>query len=156
VTDPFVVRRGGSRVADAVIDIKAARPDTAGAVTVSEFLLSAWSQGPVLHVHEDVDEAIYVLAGRLDMQLGEERLFAEVGDFVWMPKGVVHGFSCASDEPLRALALALPAGLERLFRDQAAYLGSIGGDVDPAELDLIGSRHGVRTVGPPLEPRRDG
>jgi mannose-6-phosphate isomerase-like protein (cupin superfamily) len=155
VTDPFVVRRGGSRVADAMIDVKAAGPDTAGAVTVSEFLLPAWSQGPVLHVHEDVDEAMYVLTGRLDMQLGQERLFAEVGDFVWMPKGVVHGFSCASDEPLRALALALPAGLERLFRDQAAYLGSTGGDVDPAELDRIGSRHGARTVGPPLEPRRD-
>jgi quercetin dioxygenase-like cupin family protein len=156
VTVPFVVPRDGSRVADALIDIKAAAPDTRGALTVSEFVLPPWSQGPVLHVHEAVDEAMYVVAGRLDMRLGEERFFAGAGDFVWMPRGVVHGFSCASDEALRVLALALPGGLEEMFRDQAAYLGSAGEQVDPRELDRIGQRHGARTLGPPLEPRSEG
>jgi quercetin dioxygenase-like cupin family protein len=152
---PYVVRCGGSRVAGAMIDIKAARTDTGGAVTVSEFLLPPWSHGPVRHVHEAVDEAVYVLAGRLDMQLGEERFFAEVGDFVWMPRGIPHGFSSAGEEALRALALALPGGLEEMFREQAVYVAAAVDGVDPEELDRIGRRHGAVTVGPPLEPRRE-
>jgi quercetin dioxygenase-like cupin family protein len=153
---PYVVRRGGSRLADAMIDIKAAREDTGGAVTVSEFALPAWSRGPVLHLHETVDEALYVLSGRLVVQLGEERLYAAAGDFVWMPHGVPHGFSCASDDEARALALAVPGGLELMFREQAAYLASVTGGPDPARLEQIGRRHGARTVGPPVEPRRGG
>ena len=152
---PFVVRRGGSRLIPATVDIKAAAVDTGGAVTVSEFVLGPWSQGPVLHVHDAVDEAVYVLSGRLDMQLGEERLFLEQGDFVWMPCRVAHGFSCASDEEVRAVALALPGGLEGMFREQAAYLAAVDAALDPAELDRIGRRHGARTLGPPLEPRRE-
>jgi quercetin dioxygenase-like cupin family protein len=138
-----------------MVDIKAGRADTGGSVTVSEFVLPAWSRGPVLHLHEVVDEALYVVAGRLDLQLGDERLFAEAGDFVWMPHGVQHGFSCASDEAVRALALALPGGLEDMFREQAAYLAGARDGIDPAELDAIGRRHGARTLGPPVEPRRE-
>lgn len=152
-TTAFVVRHGGSRLADAMVDIKAARADTGGSVTVSEFVLPAWSRGPVMHLHDSVDEALYLLTGRLDLQLGDERLFAEAGDFVWMPHGVQHGFSCASDEGVRALALALPGGLEDMFREQAAYLSGAGDAMDPAELDAIGGRHGARTLGPPIEPR---
>ena len=48
ITAPLVVRRGGTRLADAIVDIKATRTDSAGAVTVSEFVLPAWSPGPVL------------------------------------------------------------------------------------------------------------
>ncbi len=32
------------------------------------------SGGPVLDIRDAVDEALYVLAGRLDMQLGDVRL----------------------------------------------------------------------------------
>jgi quercetin dioxygenase-like cupin family protein len=141
-------------MADAMIDIKATRTDSAGAVTVSEFVLPPWSAGPVLHLHDAVDEAMYVLAGRMDVQLGEERFFLEAGDFVWMPRNLRHGFSSAGDEALRVMALALPGGLELMFREQAAHLA--GGRPDPAELDRIGRRHGARTLGPPLEPRREG
>ena len=153
---PYVLRRGGSRLADAMVDIKAARDDTGGTVTVSEFALAPWSQGPVLHLHESVDEALYVLAGRLDLQLGEDRLFATAGDFLWMPRRVPHGFSCAGDDEVRALALAVPGGLEDMFREQAAHLASAAGRPDPGELDRIGRRHGALTVGPPVEPRRPG
>jgi quercetin dioxygenase-like cupin family protein len=154
IAAPYVVRRGGSRLVDAMVDIKAAADDTGGAVTVSEFALAPWSQGPVLHLHESVDEALYVLAGRLDLQLGAERLFAAAGDFVWMPRGVPHGFSCAGDDEVRALALAVPGGLEDMFREQAAHLAGAVGRPDPRELERIGRRHGSLTVGPPVEPRR--
>ena len=97
-----------------------------------------------------------VVSGRLDLQLGEERLFLEPGDFVWMPCRVAHGSSCASDDEVRAVALALPGGPEDMFREQAAYLASPGAAFQPAEMDRIGRRHGARTLGPPIEPRRGG
>ena len=153
-TTPYLVRRGGSRLTGAMVDIKATTGDTGGSVTVSEFALGPWAAGPVQHLHESVDAALSVLAGRLDLQLGEQRLFVDPGDFVWMPRRVAHGFSCASDDGVRALALALPGGLEVLFREQAAYPASAGPALDPSELDRIGRRHGARTLGPPVQPRR--
>jgi hypothetical protein len=99
---------------------------------------------------------MYVVSGRLDLQLGEERLFLEPGDFVWMPCRVAHGSSCASDDEVRAVALALPGGPEDMFREQAAYLASAGAAFQPGEMDRIGRRHDARTLGPPIEPRRGG
>lgn len=154
---PYVVRRGGSRLTGALVDIKATGDDSGGSVTVSEFSLAAWSQGPVLHLHDTVDEALYVLTGRLDLQLGDERVFLQAGDFAWMPRGVPHGFSCAGDDVVRAVALALPGGLERMFQEQAGYLASAADRPDRpdrAELEQIGRRHGARAVGPPVQPRR--
>jgi hypothetical protein len=77
-----------------------------------------------LHRHDAVDEAFYVVAGRLEAQLDDQRV--------------------------QVLALALPGGVEELFAEQAAYLATVQGPPDPRVLDEIGVRHGAPTVGPPI------
>ena len=45
------------------------------------------------HLHENHETAIYVLSGRAEMWYGEglrEHLFAEGGDFIYIPAGVPH------------------------------------------------------------------
>ena len=121
---PCVLAAGETRRDDAILPFKALADETGGLLSVSEFTLGGWESGPVLHRHDAVDEAFYVVAGRLEAQLDDRRV--------------------------QVLALALPGGVEELFAEQAAYLASVQGPPDPSVLDQIGVRHGAPTVGPPI------
>ncbi len=50
-------------------------------------------------------------------RLGDETVVAGPGDFVNIPKGVVHCFRNFSDEPLRMILTFTPAGIERFFEE---------------------------------------
>jgi uncharacterized cupin superfamily protein len=45
---------------------------------------------PPLHVHEEEDEALYILDGELTITIGETEHRAEAGAFVLSPMGVAH------------------------------------------------------------------
>ena len=47
-----------------------------------EFTLGGWESGPVLHRHDAVDEAFYVVAGRLEAQLDDRRVQVAAGGFL--------------------------------------------------------------------------
>ncbi len=147
---PYVLAAGESRRQDAILPFKALASDTGGLLSVCEFTLGPWESGPVLHLHSSVDEAFYVVAGRLELQLGDRRRQAAAGGFVWVPRGTAHAFANAGPEPLHVLALAMPGGVEELFAEQAAYFATIQGPPDSQVLDQIGVRHGAPTLGPPI------
>lgn len=104
----------------------------------------------MLHKHDATDEGFFVVSGVLEVQLGEERVQVPTGSFVWVPGGVAHAFANGGPEPLQVLALALPGGIEDLFRMQAAYFASLDGPPDVDVLREMGERHGARTLGPPI------
>jgi uncharacterized RmlC-like cupin family protein len=59
-------------------------------------MVSGW------HHHGDYETVIYVLSGRLKMEFGPggaDSIEASPGDFVYVPKHVVHRESNPSDEP---------------------------------------------------------
>jgi quercetin dioxygenase-like cupin family protein len=43
-----------------------------------------------------VDEGFLVVAGALEMQLGDERRASAAGDFAWVPRGAADPFANAS------------------------------------------------------------
>ena len=65
------------------------------------------------HVHHAEDEAFYVLEGAMRGFCGDRRWHATPGSFVWLPRGIPHGYAVDGDQPLRSLAITLPAGFER-------------------------------------------
>jgi mannose-6-phosphate isomerase-like protein (cupin superfamily) len=135
VTDraaPYVLAAGETRRDDAILPFKALASDTGGLLSVCEFTLGAWKSGPVLRMHTGVDEAFYVVAGKLEAQLDDRRVQAGAGGFLWVPRGTAHSFASAGPEPVQVLALALPGGVEELFAEQAAYLSSVQGRPMPA------------------------
>ncbi|HEU0138512.1 MAG TPA: quercetin 2,3-dioxygenase [Bryobacteraceae bacterium] len=73
--------------------------------------------GPPPHVHSREDESFYVQQGTLAVQVGDKALNASAGDFVHMPRGVVHSFKNAGREIARLLMVATPAGLENYFAE---------------------------------------
>lgn len=68
------------------------------------------------HVHPTQDEFIYVLEGTFDLQLDGQKLTAEQGALIKLPRGVPHAYYNNTDQPARALFWVVPAGkLQALF-----------------------------------------
>jgi quercetin dioxygenase-like cupin family protein len=65
------------------------------------------------HVHDDEDDAFYILEGELTFVLGEAEVTAPPGTFVLVPPGVEHGFRNDTEQPVRILNIHAPAGFDR-------------------------------------------
>lgn len=61
--------------------------------------------GPIPHAHDDFDEAIYVLSGRLLVLGDDEPQEAPPGSMFVAPRGHRHGFSNPSGEVAQVLGL---------------------------------------------------
>lgn len=89
-------------------------------------------------------------------QLGDEVVYAEVGDLVFKPRGQWHTFWNAEDRPCRILELISPAGFERFLEqlieldyepspDQLTEIaGPFGLEFDFGSVPLLVERHGLR------------
>jgi quercetin dioxygenase-like cupin family protein len=73
--------------------------------------------GPPPHVHSREDESFYVQQGTLAVQVGDNALNIAEGDFVRMPRGVVHSFKNVGEVTAKLLMVATPAGLENYFAE---------------------------------------
>jgi mannose-6-phosphate isomerase-like protein (cupin superfamily) len=65
------------------------------------------------HVHQDEDDAFYILEGEMTFTFGDESAQAPPGTFVLVPPGVEHGFRNDGDTPVRMLNIHAPAGFDR-------------------------------------------
>lgn len=134
--------------------IKGVGGQTGGALATVEFLHPP-GFATVLHVHHTADEAFYVLAGQMRGVCGEREWQATTGGFVWLPRGVPDGYAVDGDEPLRTLAITLPAGFDR-FVVEAGEPALERKLPPPAPLDIeklnaAGAKYGIETLGPPVQ-----
>lgn len=70
---------------------------------------------PPLHIHHDADETFYVIEGEMTIFVGDERIEAGTGDFVFGPRGVPHAYLAQSEQAEFLVSFA-PAGIEGFFR----------------------------------------
>jgi quercetin dioxygenase-like cupin family protein len=96
--------------------------------------------GPPPHIHRHEDETFYVLEGTPTFRLGDDEVVAQPGDFVNVPKGVVHGFRNASDRPLRMILTFTPAGIERFFEETLEHACDLS-QACPDNLAEVGARY---------------
>ena len=89
--------------------------------------------GPPLHVHEETDEAFYVLDGELLFHVDGRDIAAGAGAWVTLARGSLHHFKNLGDRPARMLIVVTPAGLERYFLEvgRAATDGDGNGESLP-------------------------
>src|SRR5690625_4336986 len=66
------------------------------------------AEGHDLHVHRDMDEVTYILSGRAEQWIEEEKKILESGESVFVPKKMVHATFNAGTEPLQFLAILGP------------------------------------------------
>jgi len=107
---PIVVRSGeGARVGN--VEFLARTRDT------PRFTLGIidFAAGRLLepHVHDDEDDAFYILEGELTFITDDGDLAAPAGTFVLVPPGVRHGLRNDTDAPVRIMNIHAPAGFDR-------------------------------------------
>ena len=126
-----------------LVIMKATGEQTGGAFGLIDNLMPAGFASPY-HMHRNEDESFYVVEGEMTFYVGEERVKAERGAFVYGPRGVPHGFEvdgASQDTPAK-----LPGWLREVPR-RSGRTGqgaehTAGGATRLAEID--GDRHQVR------------
>ena len=87
-----------------------------GAMFVAETLVPPGG-GPPPHIHSREDESFYLLEGTLTLTSGEQTMQASAGDFVFLPRGIMHTFKNIGDTHARMLIIVTPAGIEKFFEE---------------------------------------
>ena len=111
-----------------------------------EITVPARFAGPIPHAHDQFDEAIYVLTGRL-MVAGEgEPEEAGPGSMFVAPRGQRHGFSNPFGQAALVLGLWGPPEPALAFmRDVGAALPS-DGPPDPEQMRALYEQHASRLL----------
>jgi mannose-6-phosphate isomerase-like protein (cupin superfamily) len=93
-----------------LVTFKAVSEETGGEYSLYELTVPP-QLGALPHIHHRETEAFYVLDGEVEFLKGEHTVRAGVGEFVFIPRGMVHGFTNAGQEVARCLAIVTPGGL---------------------------------------------
>lgn len=68
------------------------------------------------HLHHDEDEAFYLLDGELTVVLDGENNVAGPGSYIFLHRGVPHGFLSSSDRDSHVLTHAIPDARSALWQ----------------------------------------
>ena len=93
-----------------LVTFKAVSEETGGEYSLYELTVPP-QLGALPHIHHAENEAFYVLEGEVEFLKGERTVRAGVGEFVFISRGVVHGFKNVGQEPARCLGIVTPGGL---------------------------------------------
>jgi quercetin dioxygenase-like cupin family protein len=129
------------------------------AETGGRYSLTAWTMapppapGPPGHVHQDADEAIYVLEGALECQVGGQSITAAPGAVILVPRGTWHTLTNVGSDLARFLVILSPPGFEQYWAEVSTLLATTGGTPDPGELLALQRKYRMESQG---RPRRFG
>jgi len=93
-----------------------------------------------LHVHASQEETFYVLEGECEWQIGEERVKAGAGTYVFIPPGVPHSIDNPGIASARLLMTVSPPGHEHYFEELAKLVGAAS-PPDPKRIAELRSRY---------------
>jgi quercetin dioxygenase-like cupin family protein len=122
------------------VTFKAVTDDTEGRFSVMESRIDAHGPHPPVHVHDQLDHAIYVLEGTVVLTVEQPQLTAPAGSFALIPHGTAHTFANPSDTVARFVEVDAPAGFERYF-ERLAEAVPAGGQIDPATMAALQAEH---------------
>jgi quercetin dioxygenase-like cupin family protein len=126
--------------------VKAGSAQTNGGFSLLEFHQPPGTEPP-LHTHQREDEAFYVLDGEMAVVCGERRFTASPGSFVFLPRGVLHGFTIVGTTALRGLVLTQPGGFDEFVAEmgEPAKTRTIpaGGPPDLPKLLALAGKYGI-------------
>lgn len=110
------------------ITVKTDGKSTHDAYSMFEYAVPPETDGPPAHVHTREDESFICLAGRLDVHLGGEDFVLNFGDYLFLPRDVVHAFRNPYKDEARVISVVSPAGLEAYYQTLA--------DMPPGPKDI--------------------
>ena len=128
---------------------KVAAADTGGAMSIFEFTgRGGWPR----HSHHEQDEWLYVVAGVIVCEVGDQRLRLPGGESVFVPRTVAHAWASRGEVPATVLEVYQPAGrMEHFFREVGRFTHPpIHEALSLDEMLRLFDAHGMRLLGPGL------
>jgi uncharacterized RmlC-like cupin family protein len=118
---------------------------TGDAFVVAETTLVPGGFEPPLHLHREMTEALYLLSGRQDVRVGDDRKTFGAGTFMNIPAGVAHTVSVAGEEPVRMLivlsnptrAMQMSDVMERVFANGAPDPETAGPLLAQLDMEML-------------------
>lgn len=86
-------------------------------IAAVQVVTPAGTPGPPPHYHEDCAECFFVTAGRLGIMKQGEWTTLEPGEYVEVPRGVLHTFRNEGDDEVRTITGFDPMGFENWFEE---------------------------------------
>lgn len=83
----------------------------------AEVAVAPKQMGPSPHMHNDLDELMYVVDGTATVLIGKEVYQVEAGGWNFRPRRIVHSFWNASDKPLRFIDCFFNQNFEEYLED---------------------------------------
>ena len=117
----FLPSRDGTQIPAIGLNItmKADGKATHDAYSLFEYAIPPETNGPPAHLHTREDESFICLAGQLDVSLGGQEFTLRLGDYLYLPRNVVHAFRNPYDDEARVISVVSPAGLEAYYQTLA-------------------------------------
>ena len=88
--------------------IKIAELGQARRLAVAEYTARGGEEPPD-HTHATEDEMFYVLGGVITFRCGDQTFDLEEGGFVFLPRGIEHGYAIPDGGEVRLLVITSPA-----------------------------------------------
>ena len=136
-----------------LVTFKATAAETEGSFSLVE-VATAVGQGTPPHFQRDDAEAFYILEGSYEIFLAGRIERHGPGSFVYVPKGVAHGFRNAGDTVARMLIINVPGGIhENFFADAGEPVADaasfpVAGPPDMPKLLQACARYGIEMLPP--------
>lgn len=122
---------------------------TAGTLTMFEFVVPAQARVPIAHSHEAFDETVYGLSGVLTWTLDDQQVRVGPGDVLFIPRGHVHHFANLDTQGARELSVITPGRLGPEYFREIAEVVNAGGPPNVERIMEVMRRHGLRPALPP-------
>ncbi len=153
-TRPYALAREEGRALwflGTLVIVKATGEQTGGTFGLIDNLMPAGFASPY-HVHRNEDESFYVVEGEMTFYVGEERVKAGPGAYIFGPRGIPHGFRVEGSTPARMLFLAIPSGFEQFVEEVGEPAKEL--TLPPPEppdmenLMILAEKHHIEILGP--------
>jgi quercetin dioxygenase-like cupin family protein len=119
--------------------------DGSGPFSAAEIIVPAGFRGPIPHIHDTFDEALYVIDGALLAGVNDdEPAEAPAGSLLTAVRGTRHFFSNPFDVPARVLGLWTPAAVGLEFMQAIGAALPAQGPPDAELMRALYELHGSR------------
>jgi len=82
-----------------------------------EFAIAPKTMGPIPHIHEQLDEIMFVHEGEVHVMVGNEVTIVKAGGYHLRPHGIVHCFWNASNQPAHFTDLFFNQNFDDFFEE---------------------------------------
>lgn len=129
-----------------VVEIKLTHAQTANQFSSVEVAVAPKTMGPAPHLHDNLDEIMYVLEGEASVLVGEKTTVIKAGGWHLRPHGIAHTFWNASEKPLRFIDMYPNQNFEDFFPELSALVGTLmRKGVSPASGEFVSEMQALDT-----------